>query len=293
VVFGLGLDQEAGPGGRLLMPAQKSAIVLVRCLIKRPKILIADQLDLMFPDGERSAILDAIRTRMAGHTLIVAIRNAPSTEGFDVVVTTRGNRVESVARPSAPKPAMPVPEEIPQDDHAEVQALRDVPMFAMLDTPRLKLIAFTSERKSFVQGQILFRQGEPSDAAYVVLSGSVDAFLEQAAGRLHLSSNGRYSIIGEMGVISGAPRSATLVATTDVVTLKIAKDIFLDLIAELPPMALAVMRDQIRRLNVADARLAISVISSSPPPSNKPSSGAKPGRTGDLDKGRDDGHGKG
>lgn len=58
-----------------------------------------------------------------------------------------------------------------------------------------------------------------------------------------------------MGLISGAPRSATVVATTEVAALKIAKDIFLNLLAELPSVALVVMRDQVRRLVIAEERL--------------------------------------
>ncbi|QEN86321.1 cyclic nucleotide-binding domain-containing protein [Labrys sp. KNU-23] len=255
IIYQLGLDQEAGPGGRLLLPTHKCALALARCLIKRPKILILDQLDLMFPESQRAAILDAVRRRMAGRTLIVAMRDATLPDSFDVVVTTRGNRIESVTRPSAPLVPEETPPETLVEELAEIQALRDVPMFAALDTPRLKLIAFTCERVSFGRSQVLFRQGDVADAAYIILSGTTDIFMELADERLHLSTTGRHSIIGEMGLISGAPRSATVVATTEVVALKIAKDIFLNLIAELPAVALVVMRDQVRRLGVAEERL--------------------------------------
>ncbi|RFB79791.1 ATP-binding cassette domain-containing protein [Methylovirgula sp. 4M-Z18] len=255
-VYRLGLDQEAGPKGRLLPQTHKCALALARCLIKRPKILILDQLDLMFAESQRSVILDVARRHMAGQTLIVAMRDTTQRDSFDIVVTTRGNRIESVAMPSAPLAPVALPPETWTEELPEIQALRDIPMFAVLDTPRLKLIAFTSERISFEQNQVLFRQGDVADAAYVILSGTVDAFKDFAGESFHLSTTERHSIIGEMGVISGAPRSATIVATTEVVALKIAKDIFLNLIAELPSVALVVMRDQVRRLGLAEEHLA-------------------------------------
>lgn len=255
VIYQLGLDQKAGPGGRLLSATHRCALALARCLIKRPKILILDQLDLMFPEGERATILEVAKRRMAGRTLIVAMRDTTVRDSFDIVVTTRGNRIESVSKPSAPSTVEEAGPETPTEELAEIQALRDVPMFAALDTPRLKLIAFTCERISFEKDQVLFRQGDIADAAYIILSGTADAFMELADERLHLSSTERHSIIGEMGLISGAPRSATIVAATEITALKIEKDIFLNLIVELPSVALVVMRDQVRRLILAEERL--------------------------------------
>lgn len=255
IIYRLGLEQEAGPGGRLLLPAHKCALALARCLIKRPKILILDQPDLMFPEGQRAAILEMARRRMAGCTLIVATRDDTVRNAFDVVISTRGNRIESVTRTSAPAAPREAPPETSVEELPEIQALRDVPMFAPLDTPRLKLIAFTCERMSFARGQILFRQGDVADAAYVILSGTADVFMEHAGKRFHLSTTERHSITGEMGLISGSPRSATVVAATDLVTLKIGKDIFVNLLAELPSVALVVMRNQVKRLGLAEGRL--------------------------------------
>ncbi|MBV8565338.1 MAG: cyclic nucleotide-binding domain-containing protein [Methylobacteriaceae bacterium] len=129
-------------------------------------------------------------------------------------------------------------------------------MFAEIDTPRLKLIAFASERVVFAAGQIVFHQGGSPDAAYIVLDGETDALLETPAGRIALSRLGPNCIIGEMGVITGAPRSATVIAATDTTALRVPREVLLGLLAEFPQMALALMRDQIRRIVSAEARLA-------------------------------------
>jgi putative ABC transport system ATP-binding protein len=63
-------------------------------------------------------------------------------------------------------------------DNEEIRVLRSVPIFGNLDTARLKLLAFTSERTVFAAGEVLFRQGDESDAAYVLLSGTADVVIE-------------------------------------------------------------------------------------------------------------------
>jgi putative ABC transport system ATP-binding protein len=61
-----------------------------------------------------------------------------------------------------------------------------------------------------------------------------------------------------MGLVTGDPRSATIVATSTVEALKLRKDIFLALLAEFPQMALSVMRLMVKRLQ--DNAVAVSQI---------------------------------
>ena len=51
----------------------------------------------------------------------------------------------------------------------EVGMLRRVPLFSGVEPAKLKLLAFTSDRVSYSEGQILFNQGDEGDAAYVIL----------------------------------------------------------------------------------------------------------------------------
>ena len=139
---------------------------------------------------------------------------------------------------------------------AEVETLRAVPIFRGLDPRRLKLIAFTSQRLSFRSGDVMFRQGDDSDCAYVVLVGAADVVIDTPAGPLVVSRIGSHSIVGEMGVITGAPRSATVVAQTEATVLRLPKDHFLSLLEEFPQLSLAVMRDLAHRLEATNRLLA-------------------------------------
>jgi CRP-like cAMP-binding protein len=138
----------------------------------------------------------------------------------------------------------------------EVRSLRAVPMFKDIETARLKLIAFTSERLNFPEGTPLFKQGEPSDSAYVIIDGTADVVLETPTGPLPVAELGRNALVGEMGVITGSPRSASIVARSGVTALRMPKEVFLGMLAEFPPLAMAVMRDLAKRLEATNARLA-------------------------------------
>ena len=247
-VYRLGLDQPAGYSGRLLFPAMKAQVALARCLIKRPGLLVLNNALGAFGQAEARQILDRVRAAMTGRTLIVAGRDIGADQGYDLLIAFDGARLAS-QQPAAAEALASVTPDRTTTETDEIRILRAVPIFRDLDTARLKLLAFTSERTAFAPGVVLFRQGDVSDAAYVILSGTADVVVE-AHGEVpvRMSSVGQNAIVGEMGLVTGDPRSATIIATSPIEALKLRKDIFLALLAEFPQMALSVMRLMVKRL---------------------------------------------
>ena len=138
---------------------------------------------------------------------------------------------------------------------SEVQSLRQVPMFRDIDPARLKLLAFTSERVEFAGGQRFFVQGDASDAAYVILDGKAAVTLSTPTGDIKVAELGRNALVGEMGILSDNPRSATITAADRTVALRIDKRVFLELLTQFPQMSLAVMRELASRLERTNAQL--------------------------------------
>ena len=249
-----GLEAQTGPGGRFISPTQRSALALARCLVKRPAILVVDQLLSIFGDVEGRAILDGVRGWMEGHTVVVTTRDDRPPGTFDEVLSFEGNRISATSVVGEVLEA-PAPMEAEQP---ELRALRAVPIFSSVDNARLKLIALASDRLFFEPSQILFHQGDRSDSTYILMDGKVDILLEMSTGPIHLASLSAYSIVGEMGVITGAARSATVVATTNLTAIRIPKEVFLGLLLEFPQITLSVMKDQISRIVASDARIAMA-----------------------------------
>jgi CRP-like cAMP-binding protein len=137
----------------------------------------------------------------------------------------------------------------------EVDALRRLPLFQRIEPRRLKLLAFTSERMVFQPGEDVVRQGEPGDAAYIVLEGDADVIVATPTGELKVATLGCNDIVGEIAILIDIPRTATVRASTELTTLRIAKDHFFRLVTEVPEMGIEIMKELARRLEKTTADL--------------------------------------
>ena len=137
----------------------------------------------------------------------------------------------------------------------EVEVLRDVPLFNKIDHTKLKLLAFTSENVTHQDGNFLFREGEPGDAAYIILKGKVSVFIETDKGPVEVAELKRGDVVGEISILCDVPRTASVKAIESVQTLKVTKDTFIHLLTEFPEIAIEIMRDLASRLNKTNIQL--------------------------------------
>jgi len=125
----------------------------------------------------------------------------------------------------------------------EFELLRRVPIFAEIEPSKLKLLAFMSERVGFDPGKPLVRQGDPADAAYLIIEGHAEVMVETPAGSVLVATNGPNELVGEMGILCDAPRNATVCAKDRVVALRISKEPFMRMVREFPTMAVSIMQE--------------------------------------------------
>jgi CRP-like cAMP-binding protein len=131
----------------------------------------------------------------------------------------------------------------------DVEVLRSIPIFAKIEPAKLKLLAFTSERLEFMDGDELCHQGDFGDAAYVILDGQAVVLVDTPNGALKVAEVGRNDIIGEIAILCDVPRTATVTANTDLATLKISKDNFFQLLGQFPQIGIEVMHELASRLH--------------------------------------------
>lgn len=137
----------------------------------------------------------------------------------------------------------------------EVDLLRNIPLFSKIETSKLKLIAFTSERRLFPAGTVICREGEPGDAAFVLVKGHGDVTVSTPQGEVKVNESHPNDIIGEIAVLCDVPRTATVTACSDVTALVISRDLFFRLIQEFPSIGLELMREMGMKLVQATDRL--------------------------------------
>ena len=124
----------------------------------------------------------------------------------------------------------------------ETDLLRKIPMFAKMETSRLKLLAFASEIVSFQHGDIVFNSGDSADYAYVIMDGAVDIITETDSGPVVTDTLRQNQLIGELGLLNNTPRIATLIANGDLQAMKITGEMFFRILRENSEVALDVIR---------------------------------------------------
>lgn len=120
--------------------------------------------------------------------------------------------------------------------------IRDVPLLARLSSDDRKALAAVGRLRSFSPGDVIVREGTPGDSMHVVVEGEVRIILSGADGNeVTVATMGPGEIIGEMSLLDGLPRSATMVATQKTRTFLVTRHSFVEWLAERPQAALALL----------------------------------------------------
>ena len=98
--------------------------------------------------------------------------------------------------------------------------------------------------RRYKPGEVVFREGDKGAELFVIKSGKV----EVRTGNRRLETLRENEIFGEMALIDDSPRSATVVALTDVTLAPITESQYLFLVSHTPYFALKVMRVLVHRL---------------------------------------------
>src|SRR6185295_3287612 len=116
-------------------------------------------------------------------------------------------------------------------------ALRRSLLLRGLPVDALERLLATAQRKSYRRGEVLFRQGEPAFGLDLIVAGRLKRVLLRETGEeAILSVLGPGDLAGEISLLDGEPRSATIVALEPVETVILSRADFLDLLQRSPEM---------------------------------------------------------
>jgi CRP-like cAMP-binding protein len=131
-----------------------------------------------------------------------------------------------------------------------ITALESAPLFAGLDRQQLENVVRVGHRVSFDAGQAIVERGDAGDAMYIIVSGAAEV---DVGGRFHRLERGDF--FGEMAVLAGKKREATVKAAEPVQALRIHADDFKVFLLANPQVAVGMLQSLVERLREVQDRL--------------------------------------
>ena len=118
----VGLDHEVGPAGRLLTPAQRASVNLIRCVVKKPDLLIVDGALVSFAERRIEDIIRFLIGATEGRTLVASLPNDRHVGLFDAAIRFEDHRLVLTEAAPAEAAAQPSPA---SEEGAEGEAAPD------------------------------------------------------------------------------------------------------------------------------------------------------------------------
>ncbi len=134
-----------------------------------------------------------------------------------------------------------------------LDSLRSIPLFADVNDEDLTAVASLLIERRFPKNKTIVEEGLPGDYMYVVREGRVKVTKLSGDGRekiLEMLDQG--SFFGELSLLDGAPRSASVKTLTDTRILALSRNDFLKLLRDSPDLAMAVIQVLTGRLRQMD-----------------------------------------
>jgi putative ABC transport system ATP-binding protein len=206
----LGLGHRIDYKPRLLSGGERQRVAIARALVNRPHLVLAD---------EPTAALDKDATRIVIDLL------KQSTVEYDaaVIMVTHDFRViECADRLVHMVDGRIVSDVVLHDALRICEFLRAVDLFQALTPVQLTAVAEKMTKRHFAPGETIIREGESGEEFFLISDGEVDVVrADHEVARL-----GRGEFFGEVALISGEPRNATVVASEPLDTFVLGKSDF-------------------------------------------------------------------
>ena len=135
------------------------------------------------------------------------------------------------------------------------ELLRQLPLFAQLSDADLALLEEASRPSDLAAGDILMREGSPGGSLYVILEGELEITKRTGPGDLVIAVRGPGEVIGEMSLLDGSPRTATVRALGPSRLLEIDQPAFRRLVESSPTATLGILHTVTSRLRHTESML--------------------------------------
>lgn len=139
---------------------------------------------------------------------------------------------------------------MPSSDYLD--HLAQIRLFSSCNSKELAKIARASDELSLAQGKVLMSQGQPGREAFVIVDGRATVTI----GDTDVAELGPGDHVGELALLDGGTRTATVTAATDMTVLVISQRAFFGLLDEVPGLARKILASIAGMVRDLDEQLA-------------------------------------
>lgn len=211
----LGLGHRVHYKPRQMSGGQRQRVAIARALVNRPKLVLADEPTAALDKKSSRDVVEMLQalTREEQATILMVTHDSRILDVADRIVNFVDGRIES--------------DVIVNDTIKICEILKKSDVFQHLSPTELLNIAQKMKREQFGKGEAVFKQGDEGDKFYLISEGEVDVLIqkpnEDPKVINHLSSG---AFFGEKALLSGDPRSASIVATVQTTLYALGKQDF-------------------------------------------------------------------
>lgn len=229
----LGLGHRIQYKPRQMSGGQRQRVAIARALVNRPRLVLADEPTAALDKKSSRDVVEMLQalTREEKATILMVTHDSRILDVADRIVNFVDGRIES--------------DVIVNDTIKICEMLKKSDVFQRLSPAELLNIAQKMQREQFAKGEVVFKQGEEGDKFYLIIDGEADVLIQGANDpdpRVvnHLVSG---SFFGEKALLSGDPRSASIVSTGESTMYSLGKADFQNALA-----ASGTFNDQLRKV---------------------------------------------
>lgn len=214
----VGLGARTGHRPKQLSGGQKQRVAIARGLVHRPRLVLAD---------EPTAALD----EQSGRTVVELLKRMAKEHKTTILIVTHDNRILDVADRIVNLVDGRIRSDVLVQETAIVsQMLMKCDVFKHLTPRGLADMADHLALETYAAGQMVIREGDVGDKFYLIRRGSVA--IKRGPRQETVAALGEGGFFGEMALLTGQPRNASVETTTECDFYTLSQDRFREAIAQ-------------------------------------------------------------